>query len=339
MPGTGPGPAIIGAVNPLTLATLRLLSHDRHVSGEAVASSLGVTRATVWNAVREAEALGLLVERVRGHGYRLTRPCTWLDAEAIAAGLGEAAGRLHLEVLPHTASTNSDLMERARSGAPAGTVLTTELQTGGRGRRGRRWTSPLGSGLAFSLLWRFDAGAAGLSGLSLAVGLACVAALDGVGARSVGLKWPNDLLAPGGKLGGILIELQGDSLGPSTVVIGVGINVALPADLSQAVGQPVSDVVSAGGVPDRNRLQALLLRELVRALDGFAAEGYAALRERFDQRHVLQDCTVDVTLADGRVVTGLVAGTDRSGALLLDTPTGRQVFHGGEVSVRTAGRA
>lgn len=323
-------------MNPLTLATLRCLSASRHVSGESIAAALDVTRATVWNAIREAGASGVAIERVRGLGYRLVHECSWLDADAIGAGLGMDGQRFVLEVVAATGSTNSDLLARAAAGAPGGQVIAAEWQSGGRGRRGRGWVNPLGGALTFSLLWRFERGVAALSGLSLVVGLACALALRAAGARDVGVKWPNDLQVDGRKLGGILIELQGDALGPSAAVIGIGINVRLPADAAARVDQPVADIHGAGGTTDRNHLLAIVLRELAASLDEFTSHGFAPFIAGFRSLHVLQSRAVDVALGDGSVVTGVVEGIDPHGALQVATAGGLRVFHGGEVSVRRA---
>jgi len=321
-------------MNPLTLATLRCLSASRHVSGESIAAALDVTRATVWNAIREAGAAGVVIERVRGLGYRLAQECTWLDADAIADALGTQRQCFSLEVVPATGSTNSDLLARASAGATSGHMIVAEWQAGGRGRRGRGWVNPLGGALTFSLLWRFERGVAALSGLSLVVGLTCARALRAAGARDVGVKWPNDLQVDGRKVGGILIELQGDALGPSAAVIGIGLNVRLPAHAAAWVDQPVADIHGAGGTTDRNRLLAILLQELAAALAEFTVSGFAPFAEPFRALHVLQDRTVDVALGDGSVVTGVVEGVDALGALQVATAGGLRVFHGGEVSVR-----
>ncbi|MBI1396554.1 MAG: biotin--[acetyl-CoA-carboxylase] ligase [Betaproteobacteria bacterium] len=320
-----------------TLNVVRHLSAREFVSGEAIAGRLGVTRATVWNAIREAESLGVVIEKVRGLGYRLGHDAVWLDAAHIGAALGPDAARFHVEVVPVTESTNSDLMARAAGSAASGTVLVAEMQTRGRGRRGRQWLSPLGSALTFSVLWRFEQAAASLSGLSLVVGLACAEAIAATGARGVGVKWPNDLLVDHRKLGGILIELQGDALGPSTAVIGIGVNVDLPDATIRAIDQPVTDVRRAGGAGDRNVLLAMLLRSLAAWIDRFDAGGFAPIEPAFRDRHVLQGQAVNVSLPNGDSVGGTVEGVAPDGALLIRTGGGIRRFHGGEVSVRRDG--
>lgn len=323
-------------MNPLTLATLRLIGDGAFHSGEEVAAALGVTRATVWNAVREAGEFGLAVESVRGRGYRIGAPPVWLDAAQVARQLGSHAERFRIEVVEQLESTNSALLDRVEARGVTGTVLVTELQSAGRGRRGRSWTSGLGGALTFSLLWRFERGAAALTGLSLVVGIAVARALASLGAGDVQLKWPNDILHRGRKLGGILIEVRGDALGPTAAVIGIGLNVRIAPALRERIDQPVTDAVAAGAGADRNRMLAAVLTQLGELLDAFALDGFGPLEPEFRRWHALQDATVVVDLGDGNPVHGHARGTAEDGALLVETPAGLRRFHGGEVSLRAA---
>lgn len=329
---------ILRPVNTHTFPTLKLLAGAEFRSGEDIARHLGVTRATVWNVIREVEAHGVTVEKVRGRGYRVPHPPVWLDAVRVASLLGDERSRFDLSVVEEVGSTNTLLLERAAAGAPSGTVVAAELQSGGRGRRGRTWFSGLGGALTFSVLWRFEHGPASLSGLSLVVGLACARAVTAVGARGVGVKWPNDLQSAGRKLGGILIELQGDALGPSAVVVGIGLNVRLPAAFFTAIDQPVIDMVSIGGTDDRNALLAAVLTELDICIGRFQAGGFAGLEPEFRRWHVLHGTDVGVHLPDGSRIDGRVVGTADDGALILHTADGERRFHGGEVSVRPGAR-
>jgi BirA family biotin operon repressor/biotin-[acetyl-CoA-carboxylase] ligase len=214
-------------------------------------------------------------------------------------------------------------------------VLACELQSAGRGRRGNRWQSGLGGGLTFSLLWRFDNGAAGLAGLSLAVGVAVARALASVNIEGVQLKWPNDLLHAGCKLGGILIELQGDAAGPCAAVIGIGLNLRLRSGVRDAIAQPVTDLAAiARQVPQRNRLLAATLIELAQVLEQFSAHGFSPLREEWIARHAHQGKLVMLTSSDGKSVAGRAAGVAEDGALLLETARGLERFVNGELSLR-----
>jgi len=325
------------APKPLTFALLKVLADGDFHSGEEMARSLGLTRTSVHNALQDVAQFGLKLHSVRGRGYQLATPLYWLEIEKIAAHLGGAREWLDLVVIEHAESSNAVLLERARQGAQSGSVLALEWQSAGRGRLGRRWHSGLGDALTFSLLWRFDKGLAALSGLSLAVGVAMVRALHELGVSEVGLKWPNDVLLPDGKLAGILLEAQGDMLGPSAVVIGVGMNLSLPDAARKHIDQPVSDLLSYG-VPlgDRNRVFAVLLKHLVAVLQVFATHGFAALRAEWERYHRLQQCDARVHMPDGSQIEGVVLGVDDEGALRMRTQRGEQVFHAGEISLRKA---
>jgi BirA family transcriptional regulator, biotin operon repressor / biotin---[acetyl-CoA-carboxylase] ligase len=258
-----------------------------------------------------------------------------LDAAALGTALGAHARHFRIELLDECASTNTLLLERSRSGAPSGSVIACELQSAGRGRRGASWHSSRGGSLTFSLLWRFDRGPAGLSGLSLAAGVAVVRALDSLGVGGVQLKWPNDLLHAGRKLGGILVELQGDAAGPGAAVIGIGLNVRLSASVREGIAQAVTDVSSiATSVPSRDQLLAAMLIELEQVLAQFAQRGFSGLRDAWLARHAHQDKPVRLALSSGKEVTGRAAGVAEDGALLLQTEQGIQRFHGGEISLR-----
>lgn len=326
------------APTPLTFAVLRVLADGEFHSGQALAVRFACSRASIHNALREAEVLGLDLYRVRGRGYRLPQPPEWLDAAAIRAELAGDAPIFNLELLDCADSSNSLLMRRVGQGAPSGTVLAVEWQTAGRGRLGRRWHSGFGNGLTFSLLWRFDGGLSALSGLSLAVGVALIRAIRRLSVGGAYLKWPNDVLdGQGRKLAGILIEAQGDMLGPSAVVIGIGMNVSLPDRLRGQLDQPASSLAElAGGVPGRNRLLAAVLRELAAVLREFARHGFAGLREEWEAAHLAQHQPVCLLAADGTETCGTARGVDASGALRLETAHGELRVHAGEISLRMA---
>jgi BirA family biotin operon repressor/biotin-[acetyl-CoA-carboxylase] ligase len=313
---------------------LRLLADARIHSGEALARSLGVTRGSIHNRIKEVEGLGVPLTRARGHGYGLAAPLDLIDREALAALLASAPVAFHLDVLDTCASTNSLLLERAAQGAAHASVIACEHQSAGRGRRGASWVSAIGGSLAFSLLWRFPQGAAGLSGLSLAVAVAVARALESIGAAPVGVKWPNDILLDGRKLGGILIEMSGDYLGPSAVVIGVGINVRLPDGLKGEIGIPSADLASVGEPPSRSVLLARLLLSMAGVLEAFGTNGFAPLRGEWLAHHAWQGRRVALKVSDKRVAEGEAVGVAEDGALLLRSDRGVERFHAGELSLR-----
>ena len=318
------------AVHAKTFYLLRLLADANFHSGVALARELGVAPAAIRSGLRELEGLGLELVRARGRGYRLAEAYDCLDAAAVRAQLGPRAGDFLVELLDACDSTNTQLLACARAGAPSGSVLACELQSAGRGRRGNSWQSGLGGNLTFSLLWRFGRGAAGLSGLSLAAGVAVARALASLGIEGVQLKWPNDLLHAGRKLGGILIELHGDA-----AVIGIGLNLRLRAGVRAAIAQAVTDLASISAqLPQRNRLLAAILIELAPVLEQFAARGFAPLRGEWMDRHAHQGKPVTLASGDGTTVVGRAAGVAEDGALLLETAQGLERYINGELSLR-----
>lgn len=252
---------------------------------------------------------------------------------AIAARLGAAARRFDVDVLASCDSTNAVLLARAEAGAPSGTVVIAEEQTAGRGRRGRTWFASPGDSLTFSLLWRFAPGTAP-AGLSLAVGVAVADALQKVGATDTALKWPNDILKDGRKLGGILVELVPGA--PHAAVIGIGINLRLPAGMPEDVRAASAALGTDGGAPDSNDMYAALLGELLATLETFAARGFAAIRPEWLARHAFQDARVSLSNDFGPASQGICRGVDSDGALLLEIDGRVERILSGEVSLRPA---
>ncbi|MGH8750569.1 MAG: biotin--[acetyl-CoA-carboxylase] ligase [Burkholderiales bacterium] len=321
-------------MKPLTFAVLRLLADGEFHSGEDLARVLKLSRASVWGALQGAEALGLTLYKVRGRGYRLAEPLQWLDKKRIQSTLGKQAKRFSLELMDCVDSTNTMLLQQATRGATSGSVVVAEWQTQGRGRHGRSWQANLGGALTFSLLWRFESGVGFLSGLSLAVGVALARALKKLGV-DVDLKWPNDVLHHYRKLAGILIEVQGDVLGPSFAVIGIGLNLKLAQAVRNGIDQAVTDVYSVTGArPDRDQTLALLLVKLAEVLDEFALQGFAALRTEWQGLHAYRERNIKIRLADGKVEEGKAVGVDESGALLLRSGKSERRYNSGEISLR-----
>lgn len=322
-------------MNALTFPILRLLTDGKFHSGEAIAQQFKVSRATVWNALQHAQTLGIEVFSVRGRGYKLPQAVTLLDEQAILSAIGEQRTWFKLEVHDHLESTNTYLMKKLSSGQAHASCVAANLQTNGRGRRGRSWQAGLGASLTFSLLWRFQCGASALSGLSLAVGVALVRTLHSFGIRQAQLKWPNDVLIGREKLAGILIELQGDMEGPSNAVIGVGINLNLPASLKLQIDQPVTDLASiAPQSINPNELLGVLLKHLAEVLSNFEQQGFARVRAEWIEHHAYHQQPVKMLLPDGRETIGTVIDVAEDGILLVRTAQGDQRFSSGEISLR-----
>ena len=316
------------------IAALKRLDSREFVSAHALGGALAIAPEAAAALVQQAAGAGLPVQYAAGRGFRLSATLDWLDAARIGAAVADAG--LRLRALDCCGSTNSDLLQAARAGAASGEVLAAEWQTHGRGRLGRRWQSGLCTALTFSLLWRFDEPVSALGGLSLATGVAIVRALRRH-AVDAALKWPNDVLWQGRKLGGVLIEVQGDAGGPCAAVIGVGINVCLSAGQKLSIDQAVADLHEAGGASlERGEWLAAILLELSASLHRFARSGFAPVRAEWDRYHAHAGRPVELSLPDGSRVHGLAAGVDAGGRLLLATDRGTQPFTAGDVSLRAS---
>ncbi len=324
-------------MNTLTFPILRLLTDGKFHSGEAIAKQLKVSRATVWNALQHAETLGIEIFSVRGRGYKLPQPITLLDEQAILSAIGEQRAWFKLEVHDHLESTNTYLMKKLSTGQAHASCVVANLQTKGRGRRGRNWQAGLGASLTFSLLWRFQCGASALSGLSLTVGVALIRALHSLGIPQAQLKWPNDVLVGREKLAGILIELQGDMEGPSAAVIGVGVNLNLPASIKQQIDQPAIDLASvATQLINPNELLGILLKHLTEVLSTFEQHGFTRIRDEWIKHHAYHQKPVKMLHPDGRETIGTVVDVAEDGILLVRTALGEQRFSSGEISLRAS---
>lgn len=324
-------------------ALLALLADGALHSGADLAAQLGVSRAAVWKLVGELRGRGIEVASEARRGYRLPAPVELLDADRIALAAARQ-GTIRsgaIEVLFEVDSTNTRLQEAPAPRPGEARVLFAEIQHAGRGRRGRSWLAPFGSGLTFSVAWTFADTPPGLPALGLALGVAVAEALRGLGAQGVGLKWPNDIVWLRRKLGGLLLQLRSETGGPATVVAGLGINLALPIDaraaLAGAGAFPVTDLNEAmgGQPPGRNELAGVLAAALLASLDEFATAGFAPFASRWSALDALAGEPVRLVQAE-TTVDGVARGADAEGALLVEVAGRVQRFHSGDVSLRPA---
>ena len=326
-------------MTPAQFALVRRLAGGDFVSGEALGADMGISRAAIWKQLQQLQEYGLDVESVKGRGYRIPGGLDLLDKNVIIDELGPqnraCLTTLHLE--PVLDSTNSWLLRQLAAGSvAAGTACLAEQQSQGRGRRGRAWISPFGRNLYCSLGWEFEQGVAALEGLSLAVGVAAVAALEKLGLAGVSLKWPNDLLWRGRKLGGVLLEISGDASGLCQVVIGVGLNVSMPELLAASIDQPwvnLAEIAGGTGLPSRSRIAGVLLDEIILMLCQFQQQGFAPFRGRWEvcNAHAGQQVTMATPTTR---ISGRVLGINPQGGLRLQVGDREEIFLGGEISLR-----
>lgn len=269
----------------------------------------------------------------------MTTPCS---AAAIARHCLEAnlAGEVEIEVVEETGSTNADLLARAAQ-LRHPTLLIAERQTAGRGRAGRIWHSAAGASLTFSLAWKFSRPLQELVGLPLAVGVAIADALAAQAVR-VQLKWPNDILRDGKKLGGVLIATAsagslkndfGQMQEQHWAVIGVGLNLTVPDALEQEIGHAVADAPWLA-LQDRNLLVAVLLEHLVPLLKQFEQQGMPAFVPRWNHYHAFSGKLVQIVDHGTCLHHGRALGIDGMGRLLLATDAGEVAVLAGDVSLR-----
>jgi len=320
---------------------LEILSDGRFHSGEDIARALGVSRSAVWKHLNWLRARQIELEAVRRRGYRLAQPVDLIDAQRVLEELSPAArDRLaRFDVLLEVDSTNRHLGELAPPRPGTALACLAEIQTAGRGRRGRSWLAPFGSSVCLSIAWTFAEVPASFPALGLAVGVGVTRALEDVGAVGLGLKWPNDVVWQGHKLGGILIEVRGPATVGTHVVVGVGLNARLPSrarlELAEHHGVHATDLheVMHDALPSRSRIAAAVLEALPDVLAEFETHGFAPFVSEWQTRDVVRGRRVKLIAGDIEV-QGVASGVGGDGALLLDTGAGIERFVSGDLSLR-----
>lgn len=317
-----------------------ILADAQFHAGTDLGRCLGITRAAVSKAVQVLRAQGLPIERQVGRGYRLAEPLIPLYSEAISRNargcvLAEGDGA-PIAVFPELPSTSAHLLARA---TVSGEACLAEVQTAGRGRRGRAWHMPPYRNIALSVVWHFERGAGALAGLSLAMGVAVRDALHAFGVPVLALKWPNDILGDGRKLAGLLLNVQGEAHGLVRVAVGVGVNVAVPPADAAQIAQPLIDLHTL--MPqvrpiDRNELAGLLIRHLRAVLREFAHSGFALFHARWEQAHAYAGRPVRI-IGEQEMFDGIAEGVTADGALCVRAVDGRTRYvQAADVSLRAA---
>ncbi len=318
---------------------LTLLDNNRYYSGQALAQRFNVTRATIHNCIMKMESLGIAIERVRGLGYRLVYPIDLLDQAVISEkmSLETSAELKNIQCLQEVDSTNRYAIELELPAEGQFSVVLAEMQTAGKGRRGRQWVSPYAANIYMSLLWPLQRplNEAGILSSMLAIGM--LNALNNLGVAGLGLKWPNDIYCEGKKLAGLLVECSGEISGGCKMVIGMGVNVYLSQIKDVQIDQPWTDISSQ--VPQwqysRNDIAANLINYSVASLVRFENNTDTNVSDDWSRWDILKDKPVELQAANF-VQTGIARGIDNNGCLLLETSKGVEKFSAGDVSLRAS---
>jgi len=310
---------------------LSILNDNTFHSDETLGATLGISGASISNHIKVLRSLGLDILSVRDKGYCLSQPLTLLNSQKIREQL-DSTHTADVEILNVIDSTNQYLKNKSIDVENGHTCLA-EAQTAGRGRHGRKWVSPYASSLYLSMHWSFSGGYSVLGGLSLAIGVAIVDALNQCGVQGIQLKWPNDIYAQGKKLAGVLIEVEGQIGSGCEAIIGVGLNVALPKNV-QIIDQPWIDLAQITDTYiNRNFLAGTLVSELARSLTLFESDGLEPFINKWRALDIYANKAVKLIIGK-QSITGVNQGVDANGAILIETKEGLKAYHGGEISVR-----
>jgi BirA family biotin operon repressor/biotin-[acetyl-CoA-carboxylase] ligase len=306
---------------------------DEFVSGEAISDKLGLTRAAVWKHVEALRAHGYRIEAIPARGYRLTEVPDRLSPLELRPLLNTHDLGQVLHWYEEIGSTSDRAKELADEGAEHGEVVVAEAQTAGRGRRGRAWASPPRKNLYFSVILRPDLPPSRAPELTLVGALALCDAIRQAGVAAA-IKWPNDVLASGKKIAGILTELAAEPDRVHWVVLGAGVNVnARAEDFPEELrGEATSVLLERGHPAPRALFAAACFTALEGWIDRHAEEGFGVVREAWRERSATLGREV-VVKGDGREIVGTAEDIDEAGALLVRTAGGLERILAGDVKL------
>ena len=315
---------------------LRLLrSADGYISGQELCNRFGVSRTAVWKAINQLKEAGYEIEAQQNKGYRLmAAPDLMTEAEIKSLMHTEWVAKevLYFDTID---STNTKAQELAEKGYPSGTLVVADKQESGKGRRGRSWVSPSGTGIFMTLMIKPDINPNNASMLTLVAALAVAKAITSVTGEEAMIKWPNDIVVNGKKVCGILTEMNAQFDYINNIVVGIGINVhneSFPEEISQMAS---SLMIEAGGKRfHRAQIIAETMLYFEQYYDTFLkTQDLSALVREYDELLVNRNKSVRV-LDPKEPFDGKAMGITPKGELIVDTWESRKLVSSGEVSVR-----
>jgi len=310
--------------SPLAAVLAALRQASAPLSGQALADRLGLSRAAVWKRINRLKAQGYAIQGSPRRGYRLLAVTGKLLPEEITLGLKTRRLQGPVHHFEEVGSTNDLAKELAARGAPEGALVVAEAQTGGRGRLGRSWDSPPGAGLYVSLILRPPLPPTEMPQITLTTAVAAARALRRVTGATPGIKWPNDLLLAGKKVGGILTEMETESDQIRHLVVGLGLNVNNPAFPAGLEPIATSLLLATGREHSRLNILQAWLEEFEELYERFLAREFAAILEEW--RSLTVTLRQRLTVRQGPVtIRGLALEVAPDGALLVQTESGEVV--------------
>ncbi len=308
---------------------------DGYRSGQELCECLGVSRTAVWKVIRQLQEEGYEIEAVRNRGYRLVESGDVMSEAELKSVIKTCWAGQNIRFCEQVDSTNNEARRLADQGAPHGTLVVAELQTAGKGRRGRFWTSPKGSGIWMSLILRPDFAPEQASMLTLVAAMAVETGIRKITGQDCRIKWPNDIVLDGKKICGILTEMSTEEDCIRHVVVGIGINVNI-LEFPEEIGKTATSLALKSGKEIR---RAPLVNAVMQAWEDYYGRyretlDMSGLREEYNGRLVNCEREVKVLAPKGEYC-GISHGINDAGELLVELENGelREVISG-EVSVR-----
>lgn len=304
---------------------LRLFRAEKgYISGQYLSRELGVSRTAVWKHISALRNSGYFIEATPSRGYRLVSSPDTIDQHELRAHLDSTRVGSQLEFIQLTGSTNTDAFRLAENGAIEGTVVLADSQTGGKGRRGRLWSSPAGVNLYCSVILRPAIMPHEAPQLTFLSAVAVARAIELTTRLTPEIKWPNDLLVSGKKVAGLLNEMSAETDGINFVILGIGVNLNMTADqFPQDLRHPATSLLLESGIRvDRSRFTGTMLNELDRLYTDFLAHGFGPVREEWQQRCNANGRQVLVSDSGTECTGGRFVGIDSDGAMLLRSEEG-----------------
>lgn len=312
-----------------------LRSSQSYVSGQQLSEALGVSRTAVWKYIRQLEEEGYRIEAVRNRGYRLAEEADVITGPELASMLRTQWLGKRIEYFPETDSTNIQARRLAEEGAPSGTLAVADCQKAGKGRRGRSWVSPPGTGIWMSLVLRPDILPASASMVTLVAGMAAAKGIRAVTGLDAGIKWPNDVVVRGRKVCGILTEMSTEEESIRHVVVGMGINVNTEEFPEELLETATSLKLESGAQVKRSPVIAAVAEAFEDYYSRFLKTcDMGLLKEEYNEILVNRGRMVRV-LEPGNEYQGKALGIGSDGSLLVEREDGKVgTVISGEVSVR-----